>query len=179
MAQKNSIPMLIDLVKNNVSTSKNYGMYYGRIFHRGGLNLKGFAKHVSEHGSLVTYDLAVLVIQNIVKCLREMMTQGVPVKLDGLGTFTPGIKSTGANSIAEYDATQNIKGVRINFRPESAGDTEDQLSKAALLDQTTFEMNDYVECFTKTVGGKKKRYTVRHPLATLGNEGATPDPEGE
>ena len=55
--------MLIDLYKNNNTASKTYGQYYGYIFKRKGLNLKGFARHISEHGSLVKYDLAVLVLQ--------------------------------------------------------------------------------------------------------------------
>ena len=91
MAVSNKLTMLIDLYQNKMTTSKGYGMYYGRVFRRKGLNLKGFAKHITEHGSLVKYDLAVLVLQNIVACLREMMVQGIPVKLDGLGTFSPGI----------------------------------------------------------------------------------------
>ena len=81
MAVSKQVSMLIDLYKNNNSTSKNYGQYYGYIFRRKGLNLKGFARHISEHGSLVTYDLAVLVLQNIVTCLREMMVQGIPVNV--------------------------------------------------------------------------------------------------
>ena len=52
MAVSNKLTMLIDLYKCRVSTSKNYGCIYGRIFRRKGLNLKGFAKHISEHGSL-------------------------------------------------------------------------------------------------------------------------------
>ncbi len=84
------IPMLIDLIKNTNTESKGYGCYYGRIFKRKGLNLKGFARHITEHGGLVDYKMAVLVLQNIVECLKEMMLQGVPVKLDGLGTFSPG-----------------------------------------------------------------------------------------
>ena len=154
MAESNKMTMLVDLYKNNNSTSKNYGQYYGRIFRRKGLNLKGFAKHISEHGSLVKYDLAVLVLQNIVSCLREMMVQGIPVKLDGLGTFSPGITGVGANSIDAYDCDVNIKGVVINFQPESAGYDEDKLTKKQLKSETTFELNDYVIVHYKTVDGQ-------------------------
>ena len=41
MAAKNTIPMLVDLYKNNNISSKGYGKYYGRVFPRDGLNLKG------------------------------------------------------------------------------------------------------------------------------------------
>ena len=40
MAVQNTIPMLVDLYKNNNTASKTYGQYYGRVFPRDGLNLK-------------------------------------------------------------------------------------------------------------------------------------------
>ena len=169
--------MLIDLYQNKMTTSKGYGMYYGRVFRRKGLNLKGFAKHISEHGSLVTYDLAVLVLQNIVTCLREMMVQGIPVKLDGLGTFSPGIISKGANSPEAYDTATHIEGVKINFQPESAGYDEDKLTKKQLKSETVFELNDYVVVHYKTVDGKEVSYQERTPISQIKVKNAEADPE--
>jgi len=169
--------MLVDLYKNNNTASKTYGQYYGKIFKRNGLNLKGFARHISEHGSLVKYDLAVLVLQNIVNCMKEMMVQGIPVKLDGLGTFSPGITGTGADNIAEYDPQVNIKGVTINFAPEATGYDEDKLTKKQLKAETVFEMNDYVVVHYKTVDGKEVSYQERTPIAQIKIKNAEPDPE--
>ena len=177
MAVSSNISMLVDLYKNMNTASKTYGQYYGFIFRRKGLNLKGFARHIAEHGSLVTYDLAVLVLQNIVNCLREMMTQGVPVKLDGLGTFSPGITGTGADSVEDYDPLVNIKGVKINFLPEAAGEEQDKLTKKTLKSQTVFEMNDLVTVHYKTVGGKEVSYQERTPISQIKNKNADPDPE--
>ena len=177
MAVSKQTSMLVDLYKNNNTASKTYGQYYGKIFKRNGLNLKGFARHIAEHGSLVKYDLAVLVLQNIVSCMKEMMVQGIPVKLDGLGTFSPGITGTGADSIAEYDPQVNIKGVTINFAPEATGYDEDKLTKKQLKAETVFEMNDYVVVHYKTVGGKEKSYQERTPIAQLVVKNAEPDPE--
>ena len=177
MAVSNKVSMLIDLYKNMNTESKGYGMYYGRIFKRKGLNLKGFAKHISEHGSLVKYDLAVLVLQNIVSCLREMMVQGIPVKLDGLGTFSPGITGTGANSIEAYDPNVNIKGVKINFAPEASGYDEDKLTKKQLKSETVFELNDYVVVHYKTVDGKEVSYQERTPISQIKVKNAEADPE--
>ena len=179
MAVGKQTSMLIDLYKNNNTASKTYGQYFGHIFKRNGLNLKGFAKHISEHGSLVKYDLAVLVLQNIVSCLREMMVQGIPVKLDGLGTFSPGITGSGADSIAEYDPQVNIKGVKINFAPEASGYDEDKLIKKQLKSETVFEMNDYVVVHYKTIDGKEKSYQERTPISQIVIKNAEPDPEPE
>ena len=177
MAVSNKISLLVDLYRNKMTTSKGYGMIYGRVFPRKGLNLKGFAKHVSDHGGLVKYDLMVLVLQNIVECLKELLTQGVPVKLDGLGTFSIGIQSKGANNVTDYDVQKHIKALRINFRPEGSGEMEDQLTSKALMDQTVFELNDYVEIFHKTVDGKDKTYQKRTPVSQYGLSQAEPDPE--
>ena len=160
--------MLVDLYKNNNTASKTYGQYYGRVFPRDGLNLKGFAKHLSEHGKLASYEMMVLVLQNIVDCMRHLLLEGVPVKLEGLGTFKAGIEGIGADTIADYRTDEHIKGIRINFLPEGAGDEEDKLTKKVLLKQATFQMNDYVEVKHKTIDGKDKTYQVRTPIRQLG-----------
>ena len=136
MAVSNQISLLVDLYKNMMTTSKGYGMIYGRVFSRKGLNLKGFARHVSDHGGLVKYDLMVLVIQNIVECLKELLVQGVPVKLDGLGTFSIGIKSKGANSYLAYDLGKHVKNIRLSVT--ATGDfTRAELNKAGELAYTS------------------------------------------
>ena len=160
--------MLVDCVKNMNTASKTYGQYYPRIFKRDGLNLKGFARHISEHGSLVKYDLAVLVLQNIVECLKEMMVQGVPVKLDGLGIFSPGIEGSPCATIPDFNCDELVKGIRINFRPEGSGDEEDKLTKKALKDLAVFKANDYVDIKHKTVNGKDVTYQERTPLGHWG-----------
>ncbi len=177
MAVQNTIPMLVDLYKNNNTASKTYGQYYGRVFPRDGLNLKGFAKHLSEHGKLASYEMLVLVLQNIVDCMRHLLLEGVPIKLEGLGTFRAGIEGLGSATIDGYRTDSNIKGIRINFLPEGSGDEEDKLTKKVLLKQATFQMNDYVQVHYKTVDGKKVSYQERTPISQIKNKNADPDPE--
>ena len=183
MAVFSKLSMLVDVYKNTNTDSKYYGHYYPRIFYRDGLNLKGFARHISEHGSLVTYDLAVLVLQNIVTCLKEMMVQGIPVKLDGLGLFRPGIQATPGGSNSVEDCAKNLRdridGVRINFLPEAAGEEDDKLSKKALKEDCVFQGNDYVVVKYKTIDGKQKRYQERTPLSQYAIAHAEADPEPE
>jgi hypothetical protein len=100
--------------------------------------------------------------------MRHLLLEGVPVKLDGLGTFKAGIEGVGADTIADYRTDQHIKGIRINFLPEGAGDESDKLTKKVLLKQTTFQMNDYVEVKHKTIDGKDVTYQARTPIRQLG-----------
>ena len=169
--------MLVDCVKNMNTASKTYGQYYPRIFKRDGLNLKGFARHISEHGSLVKYDLAVLVLQNIVECLKEMMVQGVPVKLDGLGIFSPGIEGSPCAAITDFNCDELVKGIRINFRPEGSGDEEDKLTKKALLDQATFQLNDYVEIMQSDKTDKHGNPLNYQKRTKISQQGLVPVPE--
>ena len=164
--------MLVDVYKNRNTASKTYGQFYGRVFARETLSLKGFAKHMMEHGKRITYEELVLTLQQAVSCLKELAIQGVPVKLDGLGTFYPSIESTPAAGVLEYDPLVNISGVHLNFRPEAAGGADEKLTSRILKDLCTFKMNDYVVPTTKVVDGKSKTYYERHPIATYGTETA-------
>ena len=70
--------------------------------------------------------MAVLVLQNIVSCLKEMITQGQPVKLDGFGTFTPTIETDGQKAVETVEGSLNvgidnlIAGVHLRFIPENS-----------------------------------------------------------
>ena len=172
---RNDITFLVNIHKNQNTASKTYGKFYGYAAPKEALSLRGFAKHVSDHGRLVDYDLMVLVLRNIISCLKEMICQGQPVKLDGLGTFYPSIESTGTNTIEGYDPNVNIKGVHLRYLPE--GGKDDNITSRKLKDECVFEMNDYVQTFTKTIDGKEKSYQVRKKISTLAIEDAEPDPE--
>ena len=51
----NNIPFPVNLRQNQNSYSNAYGKYYAEPDTKEPLNLKGFAKHISDHGKLVTY----------------------------------------------------------------------------------------------------------------------------
>ena len=90
---KENIAFLVNLRKNIVEGSKMEGRYYPEAESKEALTTKGFARHVADHGGMVTYEFMQLVLASIVKCLKEMMSHGQPVKLDGLGTFRPTVTS--------------------------------------------------------------------------------------
>ena len=83
--------MLVDVYKNRNTASKTYGQFYGRVFNRETLSLKGFAKHMTEHGKRLSEEELVLFLKQVVSCLKELIVQGQPVKFDGLGTFYPSL----------------------------------------------------------------------------------------
>ena len=166
---KENIAFLVNLRKNTIPESDMFGRYYPEAESKETLTTKGFAKHVSEHGgTLVNYEFMQLVLASIVKCLKEMMAQGQPVKLDGLGTFRPTITSVknGAASIEEAltkGVNNMVAGVNFTFLPENAQGEE--ITSKKFKEQCSLQFAYLVETFKKTVGGKEKSYTLRTPLS--------------
>ena len=130
MARSN-IPMVINLRQNKNAESAAYGKYFAEVDAKEPLNLKGFAKHMTSHGKIADYQMCVLVLGQVVDCMSELLSQGQPVKLDGLGIFYPSIlnKKGGAATAEEFNGAQHIKGVRFRFTPDST-DLDDLTTKA-------------------------------------------------
>ena len=147
-----------------------YGKYYAEADAKEPLNLKGFAKHISDHGKLVDYTLAQLVVGNIVSCLKELVTQGQPVKLDGFGTFTPVIESDGEKAQSSVEATLDqgidtlIAGVHIRFLPENS--KGEALTSRELKKECTFKAAYVVSRKSKVIDGKTVYYQEKIPISS-------------
>ena len=179
------IAFAVNLRQNQNTFNSGYGKYYAEPDVKEPLNLKGFAQHISDHGKLVTYDLAQLVLANIVDCLKELVTQGQPVKLDGLGTFTPKIENNGKKALNSVEATLEqgldvlVKGIHIRFIPEGAKGEE--LTSRSLKDECVLQAAYVVRSKKKTVDGKEVTYQEKIPISSYAVASATPDssdPEG-
>ena len=178
---KENIAFLVNLRKNTAVGTDREGRYYPEAESKEALTTQGFAKHVSEHGGLVTYEFMQLVLAAIVKCLKEMMSQGQPVKLDGLGTFRPTVTSVknGAASIEEaltMGVNNMVAGVNFVFIPENAQGEE--ITSKKFKEQCSLQFAYLVETIKKTINGKEKSYTLRTPLSAYGIVDAEADAEG-
>lgn len=178
MAREN-IPFRVNLRKNEVSTSKTYGQYYPEADSMLAVSLKAFARHVANHGKLASYDIIVLVLQNIVSCMTELIAQGISVKLDGLGMFYPTIEGVGSDSVQE--AVQNlenkIKGIHLRFRPEGVQADGENLTSRAFKQKCAFVAHQLVKTEYKEIDGRRRSYQKRTPMSTYNVEQAEPDPE--
>ena len=167
MARSN-ISMVINLRQNANDTSSAYGKYFAEVDAKEPLNLKGFAKHMTGHGKIADYQMCVLVLGQVVECMTELLSQGQPVKLDGLGTFSPSVdgqklgKANLADAVAG-GADAMINGIKINFLGENTKGEE--LTSRALKKECVFEWGYLVESEVRTVGGKQKRFQKKTPLS--------------
>ena len=169
MARSN-IPMVINLRQNTNDTSTAYGKWFAEVDSKEPLNLKGFAKHMTGHGKIADYQMCVLVLGQVVDCMSELLSQGQPVKLDGLGTFSPSVdgQKLGKDTLAkavEAGADAMINGIKINFTPENI--KGEKLTSRAFKEQCVFELGYVVESEVRMVGGKERRVQKKTPISYL------------
>ena len=164
------IAMVVNLRQNKNETSTYFGKWYPEVDEKKPLDLKGFCAHMTEHGKLADYQMVVLVVQQVVECMKELVLQGQPVKLEGLGTFGPSIEGVkgGANSVQaamETGLVNLIEGVHMNFTPENT--KGEKLTSRALKDACVFDAGYVVESIKQTVDGKEKRFQNKTPISFI------------
>ena len=167
MARSN-IPMTINLRQNTNDESTAYGKYFAEIDRKEPINLKGFCRHMTEHGKIASEQMCELVIKQMVDCMKELVCQGQPVKLDGLGTFSPSVDGQKKGQIDVESAVAAgpdamINGIKINFSPENT--KGEKLTSRAFKDECIFEFGYVVESEKRTVGGKEKRFQKKTPIS--------------
>ena len=162
--------MVINLRQNTNDDSTAYGKFFAEVDSKEPLNLKGFAKHMTGHGKIADYQMCVLVLGQVVECMSELLAQGQPVKLDGLGTFSPSVdgQKLGKNSVAkavEAGPDAMINGIKINFTPENT--KGEKLTSRAFKEQCIFEYGYVVQSEIRTVNGKQRRVQKKTPITYL------------
>ena len=167
---RQEIPMVINLRQNKNSSSNGYGKWYPEADSKEPLALKGFCRHMTEHGKLADYQMVVLVVQQVVECMKEQICQGQPVKLEGLGTFSPSVESKkgGALSVAnamEVGLESLVEGVHIIFTPENT--KGEKLTSRSLKEDCIFTAGYVVESVKTTVDGKEKRFQNKTPISFI------------
>jgi nucleoid DNA-binding protein len=164
------IAMVVNLRQNKNQSASNFGKWYPEVDEKKPLDLKGFCAHMTKHGKLADYQMVELVVKQVVECLKELVLQGQPVKLEGLGTFGPSIegKKNGAVSVKaamEAGLDTLIEGVHMNFTPENT--KGEKLTSRALKAECVFDAGYVVESVKRMVDGKEKRFQNKTPISFI------------
>ena len=177
----NEIKMGINLRQNKNVKNAGYGKYYPEVDTQETLTLKGFAKHMSDHGSIYTLDIIEGVLKKITQCLPELISQGVPIRLDPLGTFLPTCSvDKPLNDIPDMegaDPNAVVKGVHIRFLPYGVED-ENITSRRFKQEYCSLEFRNIIDTQEVTIDGKKKKVTNLTPVETAIAKGKEANGEG-
>ena len=129
-----------------------------------------FALHMTDHGSVYGRDLLEGVLIKITECLPELVSQGIPVQLGGLGTFYPTAqvkKDAAVASIADMDGLNPndiVEAIHIRFLPDTS--KLDNISGKAFKEACALELRNIVETEKVTVDGKVRVLQHLTPIAT-------------
>jgi predicted histone-like DNA-binding protein len=159
----NHIRLGINYRQNKNEKSSAYGKYYAEIDRRETLTTAGLAAHLAEHNFGMGEDAIYAVLTRLSKCIPELLAQGVPVKIDGLGIFSTTLKSMGIDEqqlkSPTFNPTTIVQGVRIRFRPD--GQEMNNLTSKAFLSQKVSLQSNYV---VEKMESGEKEYTAYKSL---------------
>ena len=162
--------MGINLRQNKITGNAGYGKYYPEVDVQKTLSLRGFAKHMTDHGSVYGRDLLEGVLIKITECLPELVSQGIPVQLGGLGTFYPTAqvkKDAAVSSIADMDGLNPndiVEAIHIRFLPDTS--KLDNISGRAFKEACALELRNIVDTQEVTVNGKTRKMQTLTPIST-------------
>ena len=181
MATVNSIELRVNLRANNNEKSDQFGRLYAELDRNRTLSLRGLAKHISEHGSIYTRDIVEGVLTKLCQCIPELLAQGQPVKLDGLGTFYPtalNVKGGLENVAAAKDMAPSaaIEGIRVRYLPD--GTKLDDLTSKAFKEKCSLIGGNLIEITGYKTSDSGKTKTPLYKLTPISNPlSADPEPE--
>ena len=155
----------INIRKNDNALSEAYGKYYPKPVEKQTISLRGLCNHMAEHNSIYGRDIIQGVLMKMSGCIVELLSQGNPVKIDGLGTFVPTVESekrgiSKADLIAgKWNPQTYVKAIHIRFRPEGSGD--DDITSRRFKEQcalSTYGVEEKVDLTPEEQDPKKKVY---------------------
>ena len=176
----NNIVMRINLRSNNNQKSDNYGHLYPYLTRVNTLSHRGFIKHMAEHGTMFDRATITGVMTTMQGCLVELLSQGIGVKIEGIGTFYPTVESV-KNGAATLEAAQTmgadglVAGIHVRFLPD--GTELDNITSREMKKNCSLRLyQQQVITGTKTVttaSGKTKKVNI-YSYVPIGQPEADP-----
>lgn len=117
-------------------SSRYNGKWYARARHLKTLTFNQFIQHIAEHGSNFTRAEVAGVAYKMQDCLLELLLAGNKVQFGEIGTFYLSIQSKPADTLQDFNVSEHIKGVKLNFAPNRAN--VNNLTAPSLLKLTRF-----------------------------------------
>ena len=118
-------------------------------------------------------------IKKLGECIPELVAQGQPVKIEGLGTFYPTAESSpillSKLLDTKYNPLDALKGIHLRFKPQSDS-LNDLTSRSYLKAQVSPVINLVTDRVQDGVDaeGKKKYKTLRCSLQEFRDAGGFP-----
>ena len=112
-------------------------LYHPQVVTIGNVSLNDLSKEVAELSSLSTGDVK-NTIDNLITVMTRHLQSGESVSLDGLGSFTLSLRSTGKGSETADEVSPSDARLKINFRPAMTRNSDHTVAARSLLTGCSF-----------------------------------------
>ena len=126
----------VNFYKNKRQGDKNYGKIYCRAENADPIGIDQLAQHMAEHDTPFSAGTIRGILTDMVRCIRELMLLGQPVKLDNLAIFKASIQSKPANDVESFDLDSHVKAIKLTA-VATGKLTRKQLGDSATLGYTS------------------------------------------
>ena len=115
---RKNMAIKIQLLKNNIKSSPNYGKYYAKTIARGEVTMADLMKEVQRNCSLKEADV-IHVITELQDTMKHHLAEGQTIALDGIGRFRLSVESECVDAPEKFNIRRHIRRVICKFLPSS------------------------------------------------------------
>lgn len=133
------------LYQNTRESSEQYGMWYARAAYGKDdeVNTTEICRQISHATTLTPTDVKAC-IASFLYYINDNLRNGKKVKLETLGSFKVGLRTSPAKTAKEFTASTNVKSLKVIFTPAlSENSTVFDRTKALLEGVKVVEMGSY------------------------------------
>ena len=123
--------------QNNGHIQGVAGKWYLRVKHSETVDLDGLAEHMAQHNTPYSKGAIKGILEDMVKCIQELLLDSKKVKLPNLGIFAIGIKSYGSATAAEA-TVEKVHDTTFNFQGTGDMSEPNLLKKVHLKEQDEY-----------------------------------------
>ena len=153
-----------------IASSKAYGKWYAKNVVEETIDLDGLSEHMSHHNSPYSKGVIKGLLTDMIQCIKELLLQGMNVKIDDLAIFSLGIKNKlAAVTEEEFTVSKNIEGVKLKARA-----TGELMSKSLNLD-ATLKKATFINPSTGSGTDSENESENADPSASSGTDSGTVD----
>ena len=109
--------MAVQYVTKQDKRKNGSNLWYGRAIHPATIDLDALAERIEHTCSMTKGDVKAVLIE-MVSAMKIELQNSNKVKIDGLGTFSISLRTSGSASEDKFTAKDNIKAFVLNFLAE-------------------------------------------------------------
>ena len=106
----------IKLIRNNIKSNSSYGKYFAKAVSQGEVSLKEIAAEACRNSGF-SEGSVIGVTTELQDLLKQKLSEGQTVVLDGIGRFSLRVESIGVDDPKEFNIRRHITRIVCGFLP--------------------------------------------------------------